>query len=589
MQDDLKELFIKGGCIVTLNGVICGGKYRFGIITDFEPGLFIADDGTRYKPTWACISDDRCTLTIESNGSTSVITGDIMAKEDKRLLPNGGKMPSSISQLEDMFHLLYPNADDQVYTDEVSERPFVDMAMFGKDSGGFIPITDKLLAIYHADIERRLDDLGLEGKYPIYKIRDEMLDILIGRNRRNLFRDWVESHTWDGIPRLRTWFQDTFGATAPALSSSKEDEDEYLGAVAEAWFIGAIRRMYLETKHEVVPVLIGGQGIMKGTAIQYTAGSDEWYVECNEDVKQVQKFLEATRGRIIVELSEATQIRGPDVEALKAFISKSEDQLRKPYAHFEESFPRHFILIASTNIDNIFTDITGNRRFFPMYCDPDRATREFSVDRTVGQYDVEQVWAEALELYNNGHKWYIPPSVIELSRTMQEFYTQENSNISVIEDWLDNPAHGYTNVGSLISKNNIMEEIFNAGILPSKEFETSYRAWTNATTSWKKRASPVRINGKVTRVYERIKGVDAPTEKPKRLKVVDGMTGLASAEERLKEQAHADGLTEGMAFRPRNLPPEMLEKLCEEGYIYYITSIDGRKEWHIGEIPGEEA
>lgn len=585
MQNDLKELFTSGGCMVTSGGVVCGGRYRFGIISDYEPGQFIADDGTRYTPIGACISNDRSSLTIETDSGTSVITGKVMPKDQKLSLPNGGKMPSSISQLEDMFHWLYPDADSQVYTDEVSERPFVNMAMFGQDSDGFIPITDKLLAIYHADIERKLDLLGLEGKYPIYKIRDEMLDILIGRNRRNLFRDWVESHEWDGVPRLRTWFQDTFGATAPALSSNKDDEDEYLGAVAEAWFIGAIRRMYLETKHEVVPVLIGGQGIMKGTAIQYTAGSDEWYVECNEDVKQVSKFLEATRGRIIVELSEATQIRGPDVEALKAFISKSEDQLRKPYAHFEESFPRHFVLIASTNIDNIFTDITGNRRFFPMFCDPDRATREFSVDRTVGQYDVEQVWAEALALYKEGHKWYIPPSVIELARTMQEFYTQENSNVSVIEDWLDTPAHGYTKIGSMISKNNIMEEIFNAGILPSKEFETSYRAWTNATTSWRKRASPVRINGKTTRVYERIKGIDDPKEKPKRLKVVDGLTSMATAEERLREQAQADGLTEGMAFRPRNIPPEMLDKLCREGYVYYITLGDGRREWHIGEVP----
>jgi hypothetical protein len=455
-DEELKRLFQEGGCLVSGWGLVSGGSRKFGLIGGSQ---FVAEDGTRYTDIeWVQIGDTRTSVSLgTSDGTVIVVTGQPMSKDDKKsTLPNGGKMPQSLSQLQDMFSLLYPDAESQVYYDVLMEKPYVDVRMLGEASEGFEQWNDTILAKYHADLERKLDALGLEGRYPSYKVRDEMIDILVGGNRRNMFKEWVESHEWDGVPRMRTWFQETFGATAPALASDPEREAEYLGAVAEAWFIGGIRRMYAETKHEIVPVLIGGQGIMKGTAIQYTAGDDGWYVECNEDVKQVQKFLESTRGRIVVELSEATQIRGPDVEALKAFISKSEDQLRKPYAHFEESYPRHFILIASTNIDNIFTDITGNRRFFPMYCDPDKATREFSVDRSVGQYDVEQVWAEALAMFRDGHKWYISSDITEMAQAMQDFYTQENSNVSVIEDWLDDPNNGFTRIGDKIRKSDVM-------------------------------------------------------------------------------------------------------------------------------------
>lgn len=585
MGDDERRVFEGGGFYVSEGGIVMGGGRKFGMLSQWD-GSFVSEDGTRYRNMRSAIlSDDGKTMSLEMDGGSTCVSGVPLAKGDKAHLPNGGKMPSSISALEDMFSYLYPFAESQVYMDELSERPYIDMSMFGQDSEGFVPISDVMLAVYHADIERRLDRLGLEGKYPIYKIRDEMLDILVGRNRRNLFREWVESHEWDGVPRVRTWFKDTFGATAPALKDQSL-EDRYLGDVAETWFIGAVRRMYRETKHEIVPVLIGGQGIMKGTAIQYTAGKDEWYVECTEDVKQTAKFLDATRGRIIVELSEGTQIRGPDSEALKAFISKSEDQLRKPYAHFDESFIRHFVLIASTNIDNIFTDITGNRRFFPMYCDPDRATREFSVDRTVGQYDVEQVWAEALQMYKDGHKWYASSAMAETAQIMQEFYTQENSNVSVIEDWLDDPMNHYDEIGSRVTKTDIMQRVFGLApdTLPSKDYETAYRAWTNATKSWKKVTNSVRINGRVSRAYERVSAPDAPKAAIKRLKVVEGSNGRPP-EDVLRQQAEEDGLEPDMPFVPRGLTKEALEHLCSEGYIYYMTRTDGSREWFFGESP----
>lgn len=568
-----------GGLFVSEGGIVLGHGKRFGILDPWGDE-FVSEDGVHYTDFVAAyLSDGGTMYVVRPDGTAETVSGVPMKDTDRSVLPNAGKNPKYISELEVVFPYIYPDAEDQIYTDELDEKPYIDMSMLGGDEG-FKPLSDATLGEYHADMERRLGRLGMTGAFPVYKVRDEMLDMLASRHKRNFFREWVESHEWDGVPRVRTWFQDTFGATASVLKDPA-DEARYLGDVAEAWFIGGIRRMYAETKHEIVPVLVGSQGIMKGTAIQYTAGMDQWYVECTEDVNNTPKFLEAVRGRIVVELSEGTQLRGADVEALKAFISKSEDQYRKPYARYEESHPRHFIMIASTNLDNIFTDITGNRRFFPMYCDPDKATREFSVDRTVGQYDVEQVWAEALALFREGHIWYPSPELASLASRMQEFYTQENSNVSVIEGWLDDPMNYCTAIGTRISKAMIMERVFGVmpDSLPTKEQETAYRAWTNATKSWRKVAAPVRINGRSTRAYERIRAPDAPDEDPKRLKVVDGTADGRDPVEAMRALAESDGLTLGAVFRPRGLTPPMLDRLLELGWVSYSTLADGHKLW----------
>jgi hypothetical protein len=68
--------------------------------------------------------------------------------------------------------------------------------------------------------------------------------------------------------------------------------------------------------------------------------------------------------------------------------------------------------------------------------------------------------------------------------------------------------------------------------------------------------------------------------------VVEGATASSGTpEERLRAQAQAEGLVSGMRFKPKGMTMEMLESLCYEGYIYYMTSPDGAKQWYFGECP----
>ena len=522
--------------------------------------------------------ENRLTL-IFNDDSRETITGTELTDDDKNSI-SLEPMPKTIIELNNIFPTLYPDANNQLYYDELAEREMINLSMFGRLDGGIRPVTDKIMSLYYMDIEKKLIDNGYYGTPPTYAVRDHVFNAQTFDNTRNPFRDWVESHPWDGKPRVRTWFQRLFGATAPPLQD-RGLEDRYIGDVAEAWFIGAIKRMYSETKHEIVPVFIShDQGIGKGQALKYTAGRDSWYVETLADVKEREKFLDSVRGNIIVEMAESKQIRSNDVEALKGFISMSSDQFRAPYARFNDRRPRHFILAATSNLDNVFVDITGNRRFYPLYCDGNKATFNPYEEEDNGVYEVEQLWAEALQMYRDGHLWYMTEESADIAAIMQEYGTQENSNIDVIDEWLDNPDNmdstgiSYSQLGAKVDKRTILMNVYGwiEGTAVPKDVETSYRAWANGQTSWEKTAKTVRINGKVSRGYvrvvppgERKKVVRLPISRSVKNKVGNDKDPVFVIRERARQYGFRDL---GDEFPVDGLSEEMIDMFLMEGFIY---------------------
>lgn len=485
------------------------------------------------------------------------------------------EMPKSLSALKDAFPILFPDYEDQLFYDELLEREMVDMTMLDRPNEGTVPLDDAVLAIYHESVERRLMARGFVGKgFPSRSIMDEALVSFFHDNPRNAFREWIESHEWDGKPRVRRWFIELFGATAPPLVNQR-DEEAYLGDVSEAWFVGGVRRAYMETKHEIVPVLIGGQGIGKGLGLKYTAGRDNWYKDTAADISDPIKFLDSVKGSVIVELSESTQINGGDNNRLKSFISEMSDQYRKPYARYPGRYPRRFIMAATSNEDNIFTDETGSRRYFPMYCDPAKATRPIPTKArsTRYQYEVEQVWAEALHMYREGHDWYLEEEAMRRANIVQEYGSEENAGVNAIAHYLDDPINGFADLGAKVCRDQIMLEVF--GVNPtaaSKDQEEAFKAWCNSNNGWYKMAKPYRIGGAVRRGYERREFVDDTIPRTRRLLLVDGYDEDDEAKDytRILRRLSKDmGLVVGSELDPERMSLTLndIEALMELGYV----------------------
>lgn len=415
------------------------------------------------------------------------------------------KMPKTDSALADVFEELYPDYRSKMYYDVMMEREMYDPSMFNSnlDPGNFIPFDDEGEYRYYESIERRLGEEGYDTSktFPSTQVRLRVLITRFYETKRNNFLEWIRSLRWDGIPRVDTMFQTLFNARAPSLEASGFD-DLYLAKLARAWLMGAVKRAICETKHEVVPVLIGSQGQGKSSVLQYLAVRSEWFSDSIADVSTPQgasQFLDGVRGAVIVEMSESKMIRTKDQEALKAFISKSNDHYRKPYARRDSTYPRHFILAATSNLEDVFTDVTGNRRYYPVICgymDFTKRTPEYVV----------QLWAEAYQMHMAGEVAYIPQSW-PLAIEMQRYATQDNPRVATISGWLDHPDNGLTERGSMISRERLMCNMFGYGPsdLPSQEHENAWRAWTHSTnTGWTKVPNMVRLDGKVCRAWRRV-------------------------------------------------------------------------------------
>lgn len=521
-------------------------------------------------------------------------------------------MPVTSSALSKEWDNLFPDWKGQLYYEELEEVDVIDMAMLGMPLYGIQPITDNVIAQYHICLENILTEKGYVGKrFPSNRVMDEVMAAKIMENRRNSFREWVEAHKWDGHPRLRTWFKDTLGASAPPLRGEdglpSAEEAKYIEDVTEAWFIGAIKRMYQETKHEIVPVLIGAQDAGKSSVLKYMAGSDRWFRDTAADVSDPARFLDTVRGAIIVELAESSSMRGSDNEKLKAFITASSDRLRKAYARRDETYPRHFIMIATSNLDNIFTDVTGNRRFFPLYCDGN-GTRPIATEfrGPKASYEVEQLWAEALALYRDGHKWFLSTETKRLAKKVQEFGTVEHPGITAINAFLDNPANGYHTKGSRICRRIIMEEVFHVDpAFAPREIESNYRAWTNSTRHWVK-TKPFRYAGEVHRGYERaylakedpilktaklVSGYDSdwdieyepadPDKIPDTLPEECNLT----LEDIIREHCDKHGIhNTGDVFPTDGLTAQEIEAMFINGYIYNLGTFS-KPMYRLGFVP----
>lgn len=424
-------------------------------------------------------------------------------------VPEDLPYPSNPLDIRLWMERVYPDIHEHLFFEELSRTDMLDQAIFGYPSR-LKGMTDKQEDTLREDFQKRLNAAGVTKGTMVSKDKFRaVLNVLTdpeSGHSKNLFYEWLKTLKWDGVPRVRNWFKWSVGASAPVLAALSESlEDIYLGDVTEAWFVGAVRKQRMPIKHEVVPILIGQQGTGKSSIISAMAYKDEWFGETNVHVTDPAKFLESISGAVIVELSESVQFDPEDAAFMKAFISKKSDRIRMPYASRSEDFPRHFSFISTSNNLRVLTDPTGNRRYFPMYTDADKANyvpkRDYDPDdrELFGQEVIEQLWAEAYQLEQQGRPHIVSERAKGISEIMQEYGTVENPALLTINAFLDNPMNGYSKPGAVICKKIVLDSAWGDRDVPEREKEAAWKVWTDAQRDWKSSSKQVRIGSITTR------------------------------------------------------------------------------------------
>ena len=259
---------------------------------------------------------------------------------------------------------------------------------------------------------------GLSGKDRIF----DAVNVVAQQHAFHPVKEYLDGCTWDGVPRVETLLVDLFGA----------EDTEYTRTVTRKTLVAAVARIYRPgVKFDYMLTLKGPQGIGKSSLFAKLGGL--WFSD-SFTTMQGKEAYEQVQGVWIVEVGELAGMRKAEAETIKLYISKQVDRFRPAYGRRIQDFPRQCIFIGTTNEEQFLRDTTGNRRFWVVET-PDNPSEERWERLTPDT--VRQIWAEAVELYKQGEKLYLPRRVEAMAREVQEAYTEENPKVGIVADYLD--------------------------------------------------------------------------------------------------------------------------------------------------------
>lgn len=261
-----------------------------------------------------------------------------------------------------------------------------------------------------------------------YKIRgaNVIMDAFTEVTRRNRFhpiKAFIESRPWDGIPRAETVFIDYLGA----------EDNHYVRQVTRKMLLAAVNRIYQPgCKFDQMLVLVGPQGAGKSSLLAKLG--QEWFSDSLRTFENKEAGEHLQRAWIF-EIGELSAMKKSEVEEVKAFLSKTEDRYRVAYDRQVSEFPRKCVFFGTTNTKEFLRDTTGNRRFWPVEVNPERAKwcHWDHLDREL----VQQIWAEVLCWYKAGESLQLDSEARKAAEQQQAAHMESDPREGLIQEWLD--------------------------------------------------------------------------------------------------------------------------------------------------------
>ena len=197
---------------------------------------------------------------------------------------------------------------------------------------------------------------------------------------------------WDGKDYIR------------ALARTVPTDNPYWEDWFYTWFLAMVDqwRSYSHRKYgnSVAPLLISRQGYNKSTFCRSLVPPElQWGYNDNLVLSEKRQVLQSMCQALLLNLDEFNQI-SPQVQQgfLKNIIQLPSVKMKPPYGSHVQEFPRMASFIATSNMEDILSDPSGNRRFLGV---------ELTGPIDVSQLpNYEQLYAQALSALQAGEKTY---------------------------------------------------------------------------------------------------------------------------------------------------------------------------------------
>ena len=205
---------------------------------------------------------------------------------------------------------------------------------------------------------------------------------------------------WDGKDHIR------------ALARTVPTANPHWADWFYTWFLGMVDQWrgftHRQYGNSVAPLLISKQGYNKSTFCRRLLPPElQWGYSDNLILSEKRQVYQAMAQFMVINLDEFNQI-SPQVQQgfLKNLIQLPTLKYKPPYGSHVMEFPRLASFIATSNMKDILSDPSGNRRFIGV--------------ELTGPIDVsvrpnyQQLFAQALPALNNGEKSYFDAQQVKL-------------------------------------------------------------------------------------------------------------------------------------------------------------------------------
>ena len=292
---------------------------------------------------------------------------------------------------------------------------------------------------------------------------DDALALEFEKKRFHPITEYLKSLVWDKTQRIDTLLIDYFGA----------DDNAYTRAAIRKMLCAAVARVFEPgVKFDTALILVGPQETYKSTFIKKLG--KHWFSDTFTTVQGKESF-EQLQGAWIIEMAELSGLKKAEVETIKHFISKREDQFRPAYGRTVETYKRQCVFFGTTNKDDFLRDPTGNRRFLPIDVRPEFVTKSVPEDLT--EEEIDQIWAEAYKLYRAGEPLYMTGEEDVIAKIEQHKHSETDERKGVIEEYLNKKYPDNWNDMDLYDRRHWLEDPLSQNGMIPKDFVCVAEIW----------------------------------------------------------------------------------------------------------------
>ena len=303
--------------------------------------------------------------------------------------------------------------------------------------------------------------------------------VIANENRYHPVCDFLNALHWDGTERIRFCLHRFLGS----------DTDDYTYEALKLFLLGAISRAFKPgCKFEVMLCLVGGQGAGKSSFFRLLAVNDDWF---SDDLKKLddENVYRKMQGHWIIEMSEMiATANAKSIEEIKSFLSRQKETYKIPYETHPADRKRQCVFGGSSNtLDFLPLDRTGNRRFVPVMVYPERAEVHILADEQASREYINQMWAEAMEIYRSGNfHLRFSPTMNDYLKAHQKDFMPEDTKAGQILDYLECYS------GSMVCSKQLYKEALGHDYDEPKQWELREinDIMNNAVTGWRAFSNP---------------------------------------------------------------------------------------------------